>query len=119
VVCVLYNGMTTTKLLNLYCSKALAQKLSIRLGRHFTQSKLVEISSQSLHSRWFGQSGRLVSKMFDEIRSLAEDEETLVCVLIDEVESITGSRENAQGSECNDALRVWQVSRCDRTILIT
>ena len=106
MVCVGNEDPTSVRLLTLDCSKALAQKLSIRLSRHFTQSKLVEISSQSLLSRWFGQSGRLVSKMFDEIRSLAEDEETLVCVLIDEVESITGSRENAQGSECNDALRV-------------
>lgn len=85
---------------------ALAQKLSIRLGRHFTQGKLVEISTQSLHSKWFGQSGKLVSKMFDEIHSLAEDEESLICVLIDEVESLTSSRErSAQSNECNDAMR--------------
>jgi len=57
--------------------------------------------------------------MFDEIRSLAEDEETLVCVLIDEVESITGSREHAQGSECNDALRVTRLATCHLAILIT
>jgi ATP-dependent 26S proteasome regulatory subunit len=89
---------------------ALAQKLSIRLGRHYTQSKLVQISSQSLLSRWFGQSGRLVSKMFEEIHRLAEDEDTLICVHIDEVESLTSSREkSANGNENNDALRVCLV----------
>jgi len=87
---------------------ALAQKLSIRLGSRFSEGRLIEISSQSMHSRWFGQSGRLVSRMFDEILAVAEqDDQCLVCVMIDEIESLTASREKAtQGNECNDALRV-------------
>ena len=87
---------------------ALAQKLSIRLGSYFSEGRLVQISSQSMHSRWFGQSGKLVSRMFDEIHKMAEqDEQVLIIVMIDEVESLTSSREKAtQGNECNDALRV-------------
>lgn len=87
---------------------ALAQKLCIRLGSHFSEGRLVEISSQSLHSRWFGQSGKLVSRMFDEIHAIADqDEQMLVFVMIDEIESLTGSREKVtQGSESNEGLRV-------------
>jgi len=87
---------------------ALAQKLSTRLGSQFSEGRLIEISSQSMHSRWFGQSGKLVSRMFDEIHAMAEqDDQCLVCVMIDEIESLTASREKAtQGNECNDALRV-------------
>ncbi|KAF2090825.1 AAA-domain-containing protein, partial [Saccharata proteae CBS 121410] len=86
--------------------RALAQKLTIRLGRFFTTGKLVEINSQSLLSKWFGESGKLVSKTFDRIQSLSDDETTIVCVLIDEVESLTASREkSATGNECGDAMR--------------
>ncbi|KAF2454778.1 P-loop containing nucleoside triphosphate hydrolase protein [Lineolata rhizophorae] len=86
--------------------RALSQKLAIRLGHHFTQGRLVEVNSQTLLSRWFGESGKLVAKAFESICSVAEDESTLVCVLIDEVETLTGSREKAStGSECGDALR--------------
>ncbi|EON64972.1 hypothetical protein W97_04207 [Coniosporium apollinis CBS 100218] len=86
--------------------RALAQKLTIRLGRQFTHGKLVEINSNSLHSKWFGESGKLVRKLFDSVHAMADDETTLICVLIDEVETLTGSREkSATGNECGDALR--------------
>ena len=89
-------------------SRALAQKLTIRLGRHFTHGKLVEINSTSLHSKWFGESGKLVRKLFDGVNTMADEETTLICVLIDEIETLTGSRErSATGSECGDALRVF------------
>ncbi|KAK3078892.1 hypothetical protein LTS18_006348 [Coniosporium uncinatum] len=86
--------------------RALAQKLTIRLGRHFTHGKLVEVNSQTMLSKWFGESGKLVGKMFEQIHAMADDEDTLVCVLIDEVETLTGSREKAaSGNEVGDALR--------------
>ncbi|KAK3079108.1 hypothetical protein LTS18_005724, partial [Coniosporium uncinatum] len=86
--------------------RALAQKLTIRLGRHFTHGKLVEVNSQTMLSKWFGESGKLVGKMFEQINAMADDEDTLVCVLIDEVETLTGSREKAaSGNEVGDALR--------------
>lgn len=85
--------------------RALAQKLTIRLSQHFTRGKLIELSTHALLSKWFGESGKLVSKTFDDIVSVAleEDEANLVCVLIDEVETLTGNR-SSQG-EVGDALR--------------
>jgi len=87
--------------------RALAQKLAIRLGNHFTQSKFIEVASHSLLSKWFGESAKLVDTMFQQIFTIASDESTLVCVLIDEVESLAGFREKAvSGNEVADALRV-------------
>lgn len=46
-------------------------------------------------------------KLFAKIHELVEDQETLVCVLIDEVESLTSARKSAMsGSEPSDAIRV-------------
>jgi len=87
--------------------KALAQKLSIRLSDRYRSTHLVEINSHSLFSKWFSESGKLVQKMFDEIKRLMEDPRALICVLIDEVESLTSARKNAMsGSEPSDAIRV-------------
>ena len=105
--------------------KALAQKLAIRLQGRYTTTHLVEINrsvtvmerfdlqfylfrySHSLFSKWFSESGKLVQKMFDEIRRIMEDPRHLVCVLIDEVESLTAARTNAMsGTEPSDAIRV-------------
>ncbi|KAF1791865.1 P-loop containing nucleoside triphosphate hydrolase [Phytophthora cactorum] len=58
-------------------------------------------------NRWFSESGKLVMKLFRQIQELVEDEESLVCVLIDEVESLTAARKSAvSGSEPSDAIRV-------------
>uniref|UniRef100_M4B697 AAA+ ATPase domain-containing protein n=1 Tax=Hyaloperonospora arabidopsidis (strain Emoy2) TaxID=559515 RepID=M4B697_HYAAE len=83
--------------------KALAQKLSIRLSSRYPNAILVEINAHSLFSKWFSESG----KLFQQIQELAEDEKSLVCVLIDEVESLTAARKSAvSGSEPSDAIRV-------------
>lgn len=90
-----------------WSSRALAHKVSIRLGHIYRQSQIWEIDSQAILSKFFSESGKLVAKMFDKIIVAAEDSESLICVIIDEVESLTGSREKASsGSECGDALRV-------------
>merc|ERR1719233_1221809 len=87
--------------------KALAQKLSIELSTKYTNTQLVEINSHSLFSMWFSESSKLVQKMFTEIKRLMEDTKSLVCVLIDEVESLTAARKNSMsGSEPSDAIRV-------------
>lgn len=83
--------------------RALAQKLSIRLSKTFPQAILVEANTNSLLSKYFGESGKLISALFDEVQSLAESPSTLVCVVMDEVETIAGSREKAtSGDECNE-----------------
>uniref|UniRef100_A0A7S1P1G3 AAA+ ATPase domain-containing protein n=1 Tax=Vitrella brassicaformis TaxID=1169539 RepID=A0A7S1P1G3_9ALVE len=85
--------------------KALAQKLSVRLQHRYSDSQLIEINSHSLFSRWFSESGKLVTKLFTRIRSLVSDPDSFVCVLIDEVESLTAARRSG-GNEPSDAIRV-------------
>ena len=109
--------------------KALAQRLAVR---HFSTSfspedgrpgglhgeagfsKLIEINAHSLFSKWFSESGKLVSKLFQQIRDLAElaldledrSRSSLVFVLIDEVESLaTARRQSIQGGEPSDGVR--------------
>lgn len=89
-------------------AQAVAQKLSVRLtstARYSGGAHLVEVNAHSLFSRWFSESGKLVSRMFDRVRDLANDPTCLVFVLIDEVESLTAAR-NAQANEPSDAMRV-------------
>ena len=88
--------------------KALAQKAYIRsTGTRYTSGVLLEINAHSLFSKWFSESGKLVMKMFDHITDIAEDTDCFVCILIDEVESLTRSRSAASsGNEPGDAVRV-------------
>lgn len=87
--------------------KALAHKLAIRLSDRYPVGQLLEINAHSLFSKWFSESGKLVMKLFEHITELVEDSESLVCVLIDEVESLTAARKSAlAGSEPSDAVRV-------------
>ncbi|KDQ29138.1 hypothetical protein PLEOSDRAFT_1011362, partial [Pleurotus ostreatus PC15] len=87
--------------------RALAQKLSIRLSHRYPNSRLLEINSHSLFSRWFSESGKLVQRLFSSITELVEEEDTFVVVLIDEVESLTAARAGAMaGTEPSDGLRV-------------
>ena len=87
--------------------RAVAQKLSIRLGHVYPHAMLLEINAHSLFSRWFSESGKLVMRLFEHIAELVEDEEMLVMVLIDEVESLSASRSAAMGgAEPSDAIRV-------------
>ncbi|KAJ8680318.1 hypothetical protein QAD02_016105 [Eretmocerus hayati] len=87
--------------------KALAQKLAIRFGDRFTRGELVEINSHSLFSKWFSESGKLVMNLFSEIRALLEDPKALVCILIDEIESLAHTRKACtNGTEPSDSIRV-------------
>lgn len=48
-----------------------------------------------------------MSKIFEKLEAMALDEMSFICVMIDEVETLTGSRERSMsGSECGDAMRV-------------
>ncbi len=64
-------------------------------------------------------------RMFDSIKEMLEDPHALVCVLMDEVESLTAARKSAlSGSEPSDAIRVVnalltqldQIRRCLRPL---
>lgn len=86
--------------------KALAQKVSIRLSGIYQKTELVEINSHSLFSKWFSESGKLVQGLFSKIEQIAENRDVFVLVLIDEVESLAGSRSTGMsGGEPSDALR--------------
>lgn len=52
------------------------------------------------------QSGKLVLKMFTTIKDVAEDPDSLVVILIDEVESIAYARDSVSSHEPSDSLRV-------------
>ncbi|XP_017480126.1 PREDICTED: pachytene checkpoint protein 2 homolog [Rhagoletis zephyria] len=86
--------------------KALAQKLAIRVRRTFRHTHLIEINSHSLFSKWFSESGKLVMRLFAKIREIVIDPNNLVCVLIDEVESLAYARDCMSGQEPKDAMRV-------------
>jgi SpoVK/Ycf46/Vps4 family AAA+-type ATPase len=87
--------------------KALAQKLTIRLSHRYPTGQLVEINAHSLFSKWFSESGKLVMKLFSRIQEMVQDGDSLVCVLIDEVESLTSARKSAlNGTEPSDSIRV-------------
>ncbi|XP_034485630.1 pachytene checkpoint protein 2 homolog [Drosophila innubila] len=86
--------------------KALAQKLAIRTQNSFAYTHLVEINSHSLFSKWFSESGKLVARIFGKIGELVTDRNNLVCVLIDEVESLAYARSAMSSNEPRDAMRV-------------
>ena len=87
--------------------KALAQKVAIRLGDRFSHSEFVEINSHSLFSKWFSESGKLVMKLFNEMKSILENSQVLLCILIDEVESLAHARKAcSSGAEPTDSIRV-------------
>jgi hypothetical protein len=87
--------------------RALAQKLSIRLGDTFPKATLVEINANAMLSKYFGESGKLIESTFDKVQSLARDPMKFVVVVIDEVEAIASSRQRVSSSgECSDGLRV-------------
>ncbi|KAK9108225.1 hypothetical protein Syun_024236 [Stephania yunnanensis] len=87
--------------------KALAQKLSIRFSSRYPQCQLIEVNAHSLFSKWFSESGKLVAKLFQNIQEMVEEEDNLVFVLIDEVESLAAARKAAlSGSEPSDSIRV-------------
>ena len=87
--------------------RALAQKLSIRLGNVFEKSVLIEINTNAMLSKFFGESGKNIGTTFERIYNASQDPNCLICVVMDEVETIAGSRERStSGLECSDGLRV-------------
>lgn len=86
--------------------RALAHKLAIRMNRRFSTACVLEIHSHSLFSKWFSTSGKLVHRLFDLIQEmLEEDQSRLVCVLMDEIESLASNRSAGGGNEPTDAMR--------------
>ena len=59
-----------------------------RASRAFTSGVLVEVNSNSLSSKWMGESGKMVQRLFDEVRAEMANPATFVIVLIDEVREL-------------------------------
>uniref|UniRef100_A0A1B0D966 AAA+ ATPase domain-containing protein n=1 Tax=Phlebotomus papatasi TaxID=29031 RepID=A0A1B0D966_PHLPP len=85
--------------------RAVAQKVSIRFQDRYKHIHLVEINSHSLFSKWFSESGKLVQKVFTQLRELIETPNTMVCILIDEIESVAFSRTAISNNEPSDSIR--------------
>lgn len=86
--------------------RALAHKLSIIMSNRYKECQLFEVNSHSLFSKWFSESGKLVMRMFQRVKEIVVDPNVLICVLIDEVESLSGSREGMSSNEPSDSIRV-------------
>lgn len=86
--------------------RALAHKTAARLSRQFPRAVLVELEAATLFSKWFSESGRQVARVFSHVHDLLADPHLLVCVLLDEAESLVHARgAAAAGLEPSDALR--------------
>ncbi|CZT42874.1 uncharacterized protein RSE6_02826 [Rhynchosporium secalis] len=97
----------------------LAQKISTRLSGTYKATKLVQIKTAVLLSKWFSESAKHIDDIFNRISAMCEgDPEGFVCVLIDEVESIACSREySTKEGESHDSLRATNalLTGLDRT----
>ncbi|KAL8685614.1 MAG: hypothetical protein Q9218_007652, partial [Villophora microphyllina] len=88
--------------------RALAQKLAIRLKENYDGARLIEIDAAALFSKYFGESSKAVGRMFDKIEYLLDQEpKVFLCIIVDEIESLTASRQQSMGSnEPKDSMRV-------------
>ena len=93
--------------------RGLVQKLAIRLRGHFRTVKLIELDAAALFSKFFGESSKLVYRVFETIeRMLAQDPDIFICVFIDEVESLASARQQTiGGQEPKDSMRVCCTKR--------
>lgn len=87
--------------------KALANKLAIRVADRYTGIAFVDINSHTLFSKWFSESGKLVQRLFDLLKTYVDVEDQFVVLLIDEVESLVRCRQasSSSGAEPSDAIR--------------
>eukprot|EP00792_Barthelona_sp_PAP020_P010555 TRINITY_DN403_c0_g1_i1.p1 TRINITY_DN403_c0_g1~~TRINITY_DN403_c0_g1_i1.p1 ORF type:complete len:409 (+),score=97.02 TRINITY_DN403_c0_g1_i1:61-1287(+) len=86
--------------------RSLSQRISVLLSKEYSYGQLIEVNTHSLFSKFFSESGKLVSQLFNHVEEIADDQDCLVFVLIDEVESLSASRQRLSSSEPGDALRV-------------
>ena len=62
--------------------RALAHKLSIRIGRRYPNAQLLEVNAHSLFSKWFSESGKTVMAMFARIREMLDEVRPLMLLLL-------------------------------------
>ena len=54
-------------------ARGMAQKMAIRFGSSYSRSQLVEIHSHSLFSKWFSESGKKITQLFDRVEEVRTD----------------------------------------------
>ncbi|ODV94563.1 hypothetical protein PACTADRAFT_29533, partial [Pachysolen tannophilus NRRL Y-2460] len=100
--------------------KAIAQKLSTRLTslNHYEKGNiktlysqgglLIELNCSKLFSRWYGESAKKVSNLFNDFeKMLQNNKQIFIVLLIDEIETIAGSRKDLiSKNEASDGVRV-------------
>eukprot|EP00158_Paraphelidium_tribonemae_P007880 Partr_v1_DN28386_c2_g1_i1_m79760 putative thyroid hormone receptor interactor 13 len=87
--------------------KALAQKLSIRLSQEYDFGHLIEINANNIFSKWFSESGKQLTRIFENVHNIIANSRHFVFLLIDEVESLAAARSmSLKGSEPSDSIRV-------------
>lgn len=99
--------------------QGLAQKISVRLKHKYKHTKLIQIKTATLLSKYFSESAKQVDQIFTKLAQMCEeDPDEFMCVLVDEVESIAVSREKTiEHGESQDSLRVTNalLTGLDRT----
>jgi SpoVK/Ycf46/Vps4 family AAA+-type ATPase len=66
--------------------QGLAQKISIRLNHTYKQTKLIQIKTATLLSKYFSESAKQVDEIFTKLaRMCEENKDEFFCVIIDEV----------------------------------
>jgi SpoVK/Ycf46/Vps4 family AAA+-type ATPase len=66
--------------------QALAQKISIRLNHTYKQTRLIQIKTSTLLSKYFSESAKQVDEIFTKLaRMCEENKDEFFCVIIDEV----------------------------------
>jgi hypothetical protein len=62
--------------------RGLAQTLSIRLSARYGHMEIVEINANNLFSKYFAESGKLVTRLFEQISQRLDDKNSFVCLLM-------------------------------------
>jgi pachytene checkpoint protein 2 len=86
------------------CS-CLAEKIAIRTGKRVY---LLQVNCLALLSKWFSESGKLVGKLFEQVKDICRSNAShLIILIFDEIESVAISRETSfKSTEPNDSIRV-------------
>ncbi|KAF5878132.1 putative protein binding protein [Botrytis fragariae] len=87
--------------------QAIAQRLAIWLVEQFPHTKLIQVKTATLLSKYYSESASQVDDLFTKIKMMCQiNPKRIIIVLIDEVESIAVSRHSGvMHGEAQDSLR--------------
>ncbi|THV52354.1 hypothetical protein BGAL_0081g00050 [Botrytis galanthina] len=87
--------------------QAIAQRLAIRLVEQFPHTKLIQVKTATLLSKYYSESASQVDDLLTKIKRMCQvNPKRIIIVLIDEVESIAVSRHSGvMHGEAQDSLR--------------